>query len=238
MSPTTLHITTGSQEQPFSQSLREKSEDGSPSSKVTGQLRSLDLQGTFVRQIAFADAGHTKKRFAQSDDERGSQAPLSGYSHDADGCALSLAAPVNNVHPAITRSHPQTSASSSNIVDRPRTHSRSPPLDGDPEDNPMTWHESEITGHNPTDPNDDGYGINGIGFKPTPAIAWARSQKRKQQLADCRNREAREARQLRSERRRAESRELSAERAESVKRKSAKVRFGDMDQSQGVPALV
>ncbi len=93
----------------------------------------------------------------------------------------------------------------------------------------MTWHESEITGHNPTDPNDDGYGINGIGFKPTPAIAWARSQKRKQQLEEYRNREAREARQRRSERRRAESVELSADSAESAPKRKAKVRFGHMD---------
>jgi hypothetical protein len=66
------------------------------------------------------------------------------------------------------------------------------------------WHESEITGHDPSDPNDDGYGINGIGFKPTAAIAWARSQRRKQQVAEWRSREAREARRARSERRRGE----------------------------------
>ena len=143
--------------------------------------------------------------------------------------ALPPAEPVNNILPAAMDSHLQASQSSSNIVERPRRHSRSPTLDGDPEDNPMTWHESEITGHNPTDPNDDGYGINGIGFKPTPSVAWARSHKRKQQLADCRNREAREARQLRSERRRAESRELSPDRTENVSKKSAKVRFGVMD---------
>lgn len=66
----------------------------------------------------------------------------------------------------------------------------------------MTWHESEITGYAPTDPTDDGYGLNGIGFKPTAAMAWVRSQKRKQQLAEYKSREAKEARQRRSERRR------------------------------------
>jgi hypothetical protein len=233
VSPRTLRIATRPSEYPFPQPSTERSEQpqggSSPSSKVAGQLRSLDLQGTFVRRIAFTDAGHAKKRFAQTSDERGSHNPPNGCTDNGDKRALSLAESVNDVLPAAVNSHLQASESPSNIVDRPLAHSRSPPLDGDPEDNPMTWHESEITGHNPTDPNDDGYGINGIGFKPTPAIAWARSQKRKQQLADCRNREAREARQLRSERRRAESRELSAERAEKVKRKSAKVRFGDMD---------
>ncbi|KAJ5174826.1 uncharacterized protein N7482_000703 [Penicillium canariense] len=68
-------------------------------------------------------------------------------------------------------------------------------------DNPFTWHDHEITGHNPTDPTDDGYGINGVGFKPTAAIAWARSQKRQRQVAEWKSREAREAREKRRERR-------------------------------------
>ncbi|KAI2792922.1 hypothetical protein POX_b02966 [Penicillium oxalicum] len=77
----------------------------------------------------------------------------------------------------------------------------SPPTSTGSRDNPLTWHDHEITGHNPTDPNDDGYGINGVGFKPTAAIAWARSQKRQRQVAEWRSREAREARQKRRERR-------------------------------------
>lgn len=69
----------------------------------------------------------------------------------------------------------------------------------------LTWKDSEITGHlaDPsTDPDDDGTGLNGIGFKPTPALAYARSQKRRQQLNEWRLRETREARAKRSERRR------------------------------------
>ena len=231
VSPRTLRIATSPLEYPFPQKATEQSErpeDGSPSSRVTGQLRTLDLQGTFVRRIAFTDAGHAKKRFAQSSDERESQQPPSPRA-DEDHCALPPAEPVKNVLPAAMASHLQALKTPSNIVDRPRAHSRSPPLDGDPEENPMTWHESEITGHNPTDPNDDGYGINGIGFKPTPAIEWARSQRRRQQLAEYRNREAREARQLRNERSRAGSRELPIGTAEDVKKKTAKVRFGNMD---------
>ena len=76
-----------------------------------------------------------------------------------------------------------------------------PPLRSPSPEVSLTWHESEITGHDPTDPSDDGYGINGVGFRPTPAIAHARAQKRKQQVAEWKNREAREARQRRSERR-------------------------------------
>lgn len=77
----------------------------------------------------------------------------------------------------------------------------SPPLTGSETEDPFTWHDDEITGHDPTDPNDDGYGINGIGFKPTAAIAWARTEKRRRQVADWKNREAREAREKRRERR-------------------------------------
>lgn len=79
----------------------------------------------------------------------------------------------------------------------------SPPLADTPsEGDPLVWHDSEITGHNPSDPTDDGYGINGIGFKPTASIAWERSQKRQKQVAEWKNREAREARERRRERRR------------------------------------
>ncbi|EMD68655.1 hypothetical protein COCSADRAFT_33530 [Bipolaris sorokiniana ND90Pr] len=80
----------------------------------------------------------------------------------------------------------------------PRKRSPTPPP------STLTWQDSEITGHlvDPsTDPDDDGTGINGIGFKPTPALAYARSQKRRQQLNEWKLRETREARARRSERR-------------------------------------
>ncbi|ROW07260.1 hypothetical protein VMCG_03805 [Cytospora schulzeri] len=66
----------------------------------------------------------------------------------------------------------------------------------------LTWHDDEITVYDPEDEDDDGTGINGIGFKPTPAIAYARTMKRKQQLAEYKKREEREARARRSSRRR------------------------------------
>ena len=67
----------------------------------------------------------------------------------------------------------------------------------------LTWQDDEITGHE-IDPSgdDDGEGINGIGFRPTPAIDFARKQRRKQQVNEWKAREAREARQKRFERRR------------------------------------
>lgn len=66
----------------------------------------------------------------------------------------------------------------------------------------LWWTETEITGHDPKDPMDDGYGINGVGFLPTPAIAHARAERRRRQVVEWKNREAREARQKRSEMRR------------------------------------
>ncbi|KAH8693016.1 hypothetical protein BGW36DRAFT_32123 [Talaromyces proteolyticus] len=83
---------------------------------------------------------------------------------------------------------------------RTRKKASSPPVENVPL-NPLTWSDCEITGHSPTDPTDDGYGINGIGFKPTPAIAWARSQQRQKQVAEWKHREDREAREKRRERR-------------------------------------
>ncbi|KAI0446901.1 hypothetical protein F4803DRAFT_559098 [Xylaria telfairii] len=66
----------------------------------------------------------------------------------------------------------------------------------------LTWREDEITVYDPEDKDDDGTGINGIGFKPTAAVAYQRSQKRRQQLADYKKREESEARAKRSQRRR------------------------------------
>jgi len=65
----------------------------------------------------------------------------------------------------------------------------------------LTWHDDEITMYDPNDEDDDGTGINGIGFKPTPAIAYARAMKRKQQLAEYKKRQESEARAKRSQRR-------------------------------------
>jgi hypothetical protein len=88
-----------------------------------------------------------------------------------------------------------------NGLPRPRSRKKSPspPLPS------LTWQDNEITGHlvDPsTDPDDDGTGLNGIGFKPTPALAYVRAQKRRQQLLEWRARETKEARAKRSERRR------------------------------------
>ncbi|KAK2595556.1 hypothetical protein QQS21_006730 [Conoideocrella luteorostrata] len=68
----------------------------------------------------------------------------------------------------------------------------------------LTWHEDEITIYDPDDDDDDGTGINGIGFRPTPALAHARAMRRRQQITDYRKREEGEARARRNQRRRGE----------------------------------
>ena len=101
---------------------------------------------------------------------------------------------------------------------RQRKKSPSPPLSS------LTWQDSEITGHlvDPSiDPEDDGTGLNGIGFKPTPALAYARAQRRRQQLKDWRARETQEARAKRSERRRRGVGTGSASRETTIEREVA-----------------
>lgn len=122
--------------------------------------------------------------------------------------------------PGLTRAYPSINRLFDSKSRAPKKRMDTPPLIGstdgsldaeideaerrvvDPDRAALTWHENEITGHNPDDPDDDGEGINGIGFRPTPAMAYARSEKRRLQMAEYRNREAREARAKRSERRR------------------------------------
>ncbi|KAK5995583.1 hypothetical protein PT974_03996 [Cladobotryum mycophilum] len=90
----------------------------------------------------------------------------------------------------------------------------------------LTWHEDEITIYDPNDEDDDGTGINGIGFKPSPALAHARVLKRRQQMAEYRKREESEARAKRSQRRRGEI--LAARR--DNKSPPRRVRFMDAER--------
>ncbi|RKF74684.1 hypothetical protein GcC1_083009 [Golovinomyces cichoracearum] len=69
----------------------------------------------------------------------------------------------------------------------------------------LTWKDEEITGYKMNDPEDDGEGINGIGFRPTPKEALIRAQKREKQLAAYKDQEAKHARNLRRERRNLDS---------------------------------
>jgi hypothetical protein len=95
----------------------------------------------------------------------------------------------------------------------------------DPDRAALTWHDDEITGHDPSDPEDDGEGINGIGFKPTPAEARARAEKRRRQMEEYKSREMKEARARRSERRRREGNMVAETKAEAARR----VRFSEAE---------
>lgn len=91
----------------------------------------------------------------------------------------------------------------------------------------LTWREDEITIYDPEDEDDDGIGINGVGFKPTPALAHARVMKRRQQLAEYRKREESEARTKRSQRRRGARPSTPSPEQSQARRK---VRFTDGDK--------
>ena len=90
--------------------------------------------------------------------------------------------------------NPSTSAATS----RPKSP---PPPSSDAAPSDLVWTADEITGHDPTDPADDGRGINGIGFRPTAALAAKRALARRRQVLEWKAREARDARQRRAERR-------------------------------------
>jgi hypothetical protein len=159
-------------------------------SSVAGKLGDLSLHCDIPRKPSGDDIPEPKRRAV---------APLSGVELPSFAQASSSAETVD----CASQSHSAATGSESDVIRRePKGDGERP---GSPtlseEVNELYWSDKEITGYNPADPADDGYGINGIGFKPTPAIAYQRSQRRKHQLAEYRNREAREARQKRSERR-------------------------------------
>lgn len=193
---------------------------GSPRTQVAGRFQRLDLDQQDHGFELDASSRETKRLAWGPED----QAFRDG------GCSGLIPQQMSTKTPSCD-AEGSLRAESAILVDRDlkppasETHGRpkSPSLGGEISD--QYWHESEITGHDPDDPNDDGYGINGIGFKPTPAIAWARSQKRKQQLADYRSREAKEARQRRSERRRWSSAEMKSDNSTLEEEKRGKVRF-------------
>jgi hypothetical protein len=190
----------------------------SPRTMVAGRFQDLNLEHYISNQHSHSPT-RENKRFAQSYEERGSDSLRQNRNleHQTDGISERNAF-IRPPDAAFTFEH-----SAQLAPPQEDKRPKSPSLSGEISD--QYWHESEITGHDPDDPNDDGYGINGIGFKPTPAIAQARSQKRKQQLAEYRSREAKEARQKRSERRRGGSGESSSAVAMAEELSKAKVRF-------------
>lgn len=193
---------------------------GSPRTQVAGRFQRLDLDQQDHNFQLDPDGRESKRLAWSSEDTAFQNAGCSGLIPQQ----LSSRTATSHAE-GFLRAQSATFDGRDLMPPSNETHGRpkSPSLSGEISD--QYWHESEITGHDPDDPNDDGYGINGIGFKPTPAIAWARSQKRKQQLADYRSREAREARQRRSERRRLGSAEIKSDNSTLENEREGKVRF-------------
>ncbi|KAI5276999.1 hypothetical protein E4T47_00047 [Aureobasidium subglaciale] len=96
------------------------------------------------------------------------------------------------------------------------------------EDDSMTWQEDEITGHHIDETaDDDGEGINGIGFIPTPAMVTKRSEGRRRQILEWRARESREARQRRYDKRKSNQRDSAISFDEGASYKRRMVRFAE-----------
>ncbi|KAL4739498.1 hypothetical protein BDV11DRAFT_116840 [Aspergillus similis] len=156
-------------------------------------LQNSNLHG--FQDMPDSDSSEAANRLSPPLNDR---APSPTLAASAESPPNNLETPMNtsrrhSISPQKRRSAPASA--------KVRSPSRSPTPPGAKVEDLLAWNDSEITGHNPTDPDDDGYGINGIGFKPTAAIAWARSRKRQKQVAEWKNREAREARERRRERR-------------------------------------
>lgn len=100
------------------------------------------------------------------------------------------------------------------------------PVVVDPVRAALTWHEDEITVYDAEDKDDDGTGLNGIGFRPSAAVAYQRAQQRKKQLSDYKKREESEARALRNQKRREQ---LGERPGLESKHSVIRVRFSDAD---------
>ncbi|KAL8662558.1 MAG: hypothetical protein Q9202_004610 [Teloschistes flavicans] len=190
--------------------------DRSPRAAVAGRFQSLNLNGygfDFVKTMkntssppsTIADSENLQAMSSQASSTRSSEpqpvTPDAMTTGNATSGHLSDSASLPLEIPETPRLKP-TPVSSSAISPIPRSKSP-PPL-------ALWWADTEITGHLPDDPTDDGYGINGVGFLPTPAMASARAERRKRQVAEWKSREARDARQRRSEARRRRDFEMNS----------------------------
>ena len=184
----------------------------SPRTAVAGRLQSLDLESE-ARSGFEATETDDRKR-ARMDEMN--NCPTSSACPPSEQHGESRGTRLDQVEFTFRHSDAMPAETSSTAA--LNTRPGSPSLDG--EQNDLYWIDAEITGHDPDDPTDDGYGINGIGFRPTASQAYQRSQRRQQQLAEYRSRETKEARQRRGERRRA----AFAENAESSSGEPKKTR--------------
>ncbi|KAI7164346.1 hypothetical protein KC349_g806 [Hortaea werneckii] len=194
-------------------------------------------------QATFSDSNATLVPEIQETPDWRSQGPNGSFDHSRLnhrqlGNALDLAVPSIQATKTSPRKRlaspppPLASPKPAPVSKKPnRTSSPTPDQDNSAylsNDDPasLTWQDDEITGHelDANDPGDDGLGINGIGFRPTPAEAEARSQRRKKQIANWKAQEAKEARQRRMDRRRGRD---DGPRSDPVVGEKRTVRFQD-----------
>lgn len=188
-----------------------RSSEGSPRTSVAGHLQNLDLEEQ--HQIPKLDFGPPiVPQSGGSNNESSSFRPQ--ICLPSQGFVGPITPPPSSSGPLLGTSRPafqpQPRTLPLEIPETPRLRPVSSPTPPSPPSPALWWTDTEITGHNPNDPTDDGYGINGVGFLPTPAIANARSERRKRQVAEWKNREARDARQKRSDRRRRRDVEIAS----------------------------
>ena len=123
--------------------------------------------------------------------------------------------PMTTVHgsPSVSSLSVNTAAANANVASinpaspnpssPSQMRSSSPPLPAPDNNDSLTWHATEITGHliDLDDPDDDGTGINGVGFRPTKQEEEMRRLKRKRQIEAWKKREEKEGRAFRWRRR-------------------------------------
>ena len=187
--------------------------DGSPRAVVARHLQNLDLSDQFkIDQFDFRPTLESQLNISNPHPGQvnnfvfqGSGSAMTPTSFPVDIGATARPAPPETYHeqPLEIPETPRLRPVSTPPCSPPRPKSPTDPLPT------LWWTDTEITGHNPTDPSDDGYGINGVGFIPTPAVANARAERRRRQVTEWKNREAKEARQKRNDRRRRRELEVS-----------------------------
>ena len=208
-------------------STRMKKEDGeatvfnrddSPHTSVAGDLRQLRLHDVRIRQDNPGGENDIIPLSMQTSSPTipPNLAELSQVSTSGVSAPLKIRGCSRTPEAATRRCYEQ---STSNIK------SVHPPLS----DPTLWWSETELTGQHVDlkDPDDDGEGINGIGFIPTAAIADARAEKRRRQVKEWKERENREARARRGERRRLKDAEFVSSRVSRTPslESAKKVRF-------------
>ena len=237
VSPSAIRIRT---DLPCRPSGQDPTEGGSPRTTVAGRLQGLDLDDSVsMTKISFRGSSEDQTEPSSTENQTGDPdmgtslsftgdtsqpevaktTPMTTAGLESACIFLQTQAPLKTLAfelpetPQLKPSIPASHRTISPLSTPSRRKSPPPPF---PASASLSWQESEITGHDPQDLLDDGYGINGIGFRPTPAMAYARAQRRKQQVAEWKSREAREARQKRSEQRRLREGSLEGSRGARV----------------------